>query len=109
VKVRLLSRCGGRPIFSAALGNVGFATDDWLDTARFHRVVKSDRAKHVAVVGHRTRRHPEFFDAFGERLDLNSAVEEAVIGMKMKVDEVWVRHRNNEMYNAAAWKQPKPD
>ena len=98
MEVGFLSRRGGRPIFSAAFRDVGFTTDDRLDPARFHRVVESDRAKHVAVIGHRARCHPEFFGAFSERLNLDGAVEEAVVGMKMKVDEVWVRHRNNEMY-----------
>jgi hypothetical protein len=44
------------------------------------------------MIGHGTRRHPEFFNPFGERLDLNGAVEKTVISMKMKMYELAVLH-----------------
>ncbi len=57
-----------------------------------HRVVESDRAKHVAMIGHGTGCHTEFFDPFRERFNLYCAVEKAVVGVEMKVNEVLIRH-----------------
>jgi hypothetical protein len=44
------------------------------------------------MIGHGTRGHLQFFNAFGERLDLNGAVKKAVISMKVEVYELSVLH-----------------
>jgi hypothetical protein len=44
------------------------------------------------MIGHGARRHFQFFNTFGERFDLDGAVEKAVISMKMEVYELTVLH-----------------
>jgi hypothetical protein len=44
------------------------------------------------MIGHGTRGHLQFFNTFGERFDLDSAVEKAVVSMKMEVYELAVLH-----------------
>src|SRR6185503_455787 len=79
-------------LFAAATRDVSLATDDWFNPTTLHRVVERDRTEHVAVIGHGTRRHFQFFNAFGERFDLDGAVEKAVVSMKMEVYELAVLH-----------------
>ena len=79
-------------LFAAAAGDVSLATDDRFHTLILHRVVERDRAVHVAVIGHGTCGHLQFFNTFGEWFDLNGAVEKAVISMKVEVYELSVLH-----------------
>ena len=82
MKVDLLSGSRApRAIPSTAGRDISFAADDWLDAARFHRVVERNRAVHVAMVGHGARLHAQIFKAFRKRFDLNGAVEKAVVGV----------------------------
>src|SRR6185503_9065626 len=92
MKVCLLTRRAGGLLFAAAARDVGLAANDRFHTTTLHRVVERDRPVHVAVIGHGTRRHLQFFNSFGERLDLNGAVKKTVISMKMKVYELVVLH-----------------
>ncbi len=82
-------------ILAAARGDVGLATNNRFNPMRVHRVVKRDRAIHIAVIGHGARFHPQFLGALGERIDLNGSVEEAVIGMKVEMYEVFGVHDGN--------------
>ena len=79
-------------LFAAAARDVSLAADDGLNPTTLHRVVERDRAEHVAVIGHRTRGHLQFFNPFGEWFDLDGAVEKAVVSMKMEVYELTVLH-----------------
>ena len=91
--VGFLSGRGSRSFLTIALSDVGFTTNDWLDAFAFHCVVEGDGAKHIAMIRHGTGRHAQFFGAFGQGFDLNSAVEEAVIGVQMKVSELLFLHK----------------
>src|SRR5690349_2384448 len=92
MKVCLLTWCAGGLFFAAATRDVGLAAYNWFHTTTLHRVVERDRAVHVAVIGHGTRGHLQFFNTFGERFDLYGAVKKTVVSMKMKVYELAVLH-----------------
>ncbi len=63
MKVRLLAG-GATAIAHGTSRHIGLATDDRLDPGLFRRLVKLDRAKEVAVVGHRHGRHLVFSSLF---------------------------------------------
>ena len=92
MKVCFLSGRGCRSFLPATFRNVRFATNDWLYAAAFHRVVKGDRAKHVAMIRHGTGCHAKLLDTLGQWLYLNCAVEEAVIGVQMEMNKSLIRH-----------------
>ena len=46
-----------------------------------------DRAEHVAMIGHRDRGHAGLLGVLEQRRDLVGAVEQAVLGMDVKMDE----------------------
>jgi hypothetical protein len=96
VEVSLLSGCRGCSILPAALRNVSFAADYRIYAATLHRVVKRDRAKHVAVIRHGASRHAKFLGSLRKWLYLNRSVKEAVIGVKMEVNESLIRHIDYE-------------
>ena len=75
------------------LGDVELAAQDRLNTGFLGGVDERDGAEDVAVVGHGDRGHLEFFDAADQALDLASAVEHGEVGMKMEMNELWLRHR----------------
>ena len=83
MEVCLFSRSARGSIHAAATRDVGFTTDDWLHALFFHRVVKRDGAKHVAMVGHGTSGHAEFLSSFCKRFDLYGTVKKTVVGMKV--------------------------
>src|SRR5437763_2951612 len=85
-------RAGTRAILAVAECKISLASDNRLDAARFHRIVKSDRAIHVAMIGHGAGIHAQRFQALRQRFDLNSAVEKAVVGVQVKVSETVFRH-----------------
>ena len=93
MKVCFFAWRGSSALLPVATGYVRLAPNDWLNAATLHGVVKRDRAKHVAMIRHGTGRHAQFFGAFGQGFDLNSAVEEAVIGVQMKVSELLFLHK----------------
>ena len=51
-------------------------------------VVEGHRPEHVAVVGDGQRLHPELRGLVDELVDVAGAVEEAVFGVEMEVDEL---------------------
>jgi hypothetical protein len=101
MEIRFLSWRCSRTIAPTATGDVCLTTDDWLYAPTLHRIVKRDGAKHIAVIRHGACCHAQFFGSFSERLDLNGAVQEAVVGVQMKVCESLFRHKCNE--RAAVW------
>ena len=72
--------------------DVSFATDNRLDTAALHGVVKRDRAKHVAVIRHGTGGHAELFGSLGQWFYLYCAVEKTVVSVEMEVCKSSVLH-----------------
>src|ERR1044072_6404859 len=92
VKVCLLTGCTRGFLFAIAACDVSLTDDNWFHTTTLHRVVERDCAVHVAVIGHGTRGHLQFFNTFRERFDLNGAVKKTVVSMKMKVYELSVLH-----------------
>src|SRR5450432_1978114 len=92
---RFFARRSRGSIMAAAACNVGLATDDRLDAAALHRAVKRNGAEHVAMISHGTGFHPQVFDAFGEWLDLDGAIQQAIVGVQMQVYKLAVRHFDN--------------
>ncbi len=93
--ISFFSRGGGAgSIFAATDREISFASDNRLDPFRLHRVVERDGAVHVAVIGHGTRVHAQRSQAFGKGFDLNGAVEQAVVGVKVQVDEILLLHND---------------
>ena len=80
------------PREAALRRHVQFAADDRLDPGFLGFEVELDRAEQVAVVGHRDRRHLERAGLADEAVDLIRPVEEAVLGVDVKVDELGARH-----------------
>ena len=79
-------------ITPAAAADVGLTADDGFDSLGFHRVVERDGAEHVAVIGHGARGHAQFRDPLGQWLNLDGAIQQTVVGMKMQVYEFIVGH-----------------
>jgi hypothetical protein len=75
--------------------DVGLAAEDRLD-ATFHRQIQErDGPEHVAVVGHRHRRHPEADRLVDQLLETLRAVEQRVLRVIVQVDEGRFRHRHS--------------
>src|SRR6266849_3774839 len=74
--------------------DIDFAADDGLDAMAHRLAVKFHGAEHVAVIGHRDRRLLQRLDALKQFIDLVRAVEEAVFGMTVKVNETRMLHCN---------------
>ena len=68
-------------------GDVGLDADDRLDPRGLGLLVELVGAEHVAVVGHRDRRHAELGGALGQRVEAGRAVEHGVLGVDVQVDE----------------------
>ena len=73
--------------------DVELAADDGLDAGFRRRLVEVDRAEEIAVVGERDGRELEVLGLLDEFLELRGAVEEAVLGMDVQMDEVAVLDR----------------
>jgi len=72
----------------AAGGDVGLDADDRLDAGLLGGGVERDDPVHAAVVGQRHCRHPLVGDALRHLADAGEAVEQAELGVNVKVDEV---------------------
>jgi hypothetical protein len=72
----------------AGRSHVGLDADDRLDAALLGLLVELDRAEEVAVVGQRQRRHPGRLGGVQDVTDPIGAVEQAVLAVKVEVDEV---------------------
>src|SRR4029078_1180402 len=79
-------------VFTTSASYVSLTTYNRLNAAILHGVVERNRAKHVAVSGHCTRLHAKFFNSVCKWLDLNRAVQKAVVSMKVEVYELAIRH-----------------
>ncbi len=64
--------------------------------------MKCHRTEDVAVVGHSHGRHVKFLDTPDQALDFAGAVEQGIVGMKMEMDELRLRHSEPESSLAAS-------
>ncbi len=71
-----------------ARGDIHLAPEDRVDAALACRVVEDNRREHVAVLGNRHRRHVQLHCPVEQFLDPARAVEQRVLRMKVKMDEV---------------------
>src|SRR5258707_7186820 len=76
-----------RLVVAAPGRDVDLAAQDGLDAPVDRRVVEGHGSEHVAVVGDGERLHAELAHLVDELVDVARAVEEAVLGVEMKVDE----------------------
>ena len=72
--------------------DIYLAPEDRLDPALPRVIVKDDRRKHVSVFGHRQRGHLHLRRAIEQFVDTAGAVEQRVLSVKMKVDELGHSH-----------------
>ncbi len=79
-----------RLVVAAPRRDVDLAAQDGLDAPVDRRVVEGHGSEHVAVVGDGERLHAELAHLVDELVDVARAVEEAVLGVEMKVDEFGV-------------------
>jgi hypothetical protein len=77
-----------RAILARAGRDVRLHPEDRLDPRLLRLLVELDRPEQVAVVGERERGHAELGRALDHRVDLARAVEQAVVGVPVEVDEV---------------------
>ncbi len=86
----------GRGAMVFLLADVKLAAQDRLHARFFGGVGECHRAEDVAVVGHGHGGHVQFLDALDQALDVAGAVEHGVVGVKMKMDELRLRHSDSE-------------
>ena len=70
----LTGSCAASAILATSRRYIGLAPDDRFDSFLLHRVVESDRAVHVSMIGHGTRVHPQFLGSFCQRVYLDRTV-----------------------------------
>ncbi len=68
-----------------AAGHVGLATNNWLDANLLSLAIELNSAKHVPVIRHRDGGLIERLDLADQRIDLIGTVQEAELGVEMKV------------------------
>ncbi len=82
--------------------DVGLLADDRVDAGRLRLQVEIDRAVEHAVVRQRDRRHARLNRMADHLGDPAGAVEQAVFGMRMKVDEAHAFR--SSLTTASMWK-----
>ena len=93
--VETLALLGAAGLFEArALDEVDFAADQRLDALRLGLIVEIDRTEKIAMVGERERGHPQRLRAIHQPVDAAGAIEQAVIGVKVEMDEIFVGGRH---------------
>src|SRR5262245_66137547 len=94
MEVSFFARRSGSTVGATATRDVSLASDNRINAMLLHGVVERDCSEHVAVISHGARSHAQFFDTGGERFYLDSAIEQAVIGMKMEVCKLTFCHES---------------
>jgi hypothetical protein len=80
-------------LFEAAPGgDVNFTPDDGFDPGLQGLLIKLEGPEHRAVVRNRQGRHAEIFRPSEKILQTVGPVQEAVLGMQMKMNEIRVFH-----------------
>ena len=77
---------------AAARGDIDLAPKNRFHTALPGVIVKDDRRKHVAVLGHRQRRHLQPGGLIEQLVDAAGAIEQRVLGVQMKMNESLIGH-----------------
>jgi hypothetical protein len=72
--------------------NVGFVTDDRIETGRFAFLVQLNRAEQIAVIGQGERVHAEVFRLRHQLGYATGAVEETVMTVTVEMNERPIRH-----------------
>ena len=73
--------------------DIQFTADDRFDSVLIGMLIKIDRPVEIAVIGHRNGRHLIFFCLLEKVIEANRTVEEAVLGVKVKMNEIGMFHR----------------
>ena len=80
------------PVVTTSRGQVCLAADDWFHAGCLGLLKEVHRAKHVAVIGDGDGWHAEALHLLDQWINLIRAVEEAILRVEMKVDELgWHR------------------
>ena len=87
-----IARTAGLFVEARTGGDIGLATDDRFQALFVGRLVKFDRAIHAAMVGDRDRRHVAGVRLIHHIRNTASAVEQAVLGVQMKMDKLGMFH-----------------
>jgi len=82
--------------------DVEFATDEGFEVGGFRGVKKLDRAEEIAVISQGYGGHAELFGAGHETVDFAGAVQQAVVGMDVEVDEIGGGERHGMKKQEAA-------
>src|SRR5207247_10721038 len=89
----LLAAFLGAPPLPAPGGDVERAAEGRLEAGLLSREIEVDRPEEVAVVRQRDRGQAQILRLLDELLELRGAVEEAVLGVDVEVNELAVLHR----------------
>ena len=79
---------------AAGRRHVDLATDNRLNTVAHRFAIKLDGPEHVAVIGHGHGRLLERFDTLEELVNLVRAIQQAIFGMTVKMNEARVFHQS---------------
>jgi hypothetical protein len=80
------------PLLAAARRHVQLGAEDGLDAGLLRSQVEIDATEEVAVVGEGDGRKLEVLRLLHQLLELGGAVEEAVLGVDVQMDEFGVLH-----------------
>jgi hypothetical protein len=76
------------PLGAAAGSHIGFTSDYRFNIMGFGFLIKINGAKEVAMVRHRHGGHAEILDLLEQGRELVGPIEEAILGVKMKMNEL---------------------
>jgi hypothetical protein len=72
--------------------HIEFAADDGFYARLVRLLIKIDGAEHIAVIGHRHRRHLILFYPFKKIIEPDGSIEKAILGMHMKMNKIGIMH-----------------
>ena len=90
-----------RAFEAGAGGEVEFAADQRLDALGLGLVVELDRAVEIAVVREGQRLHPEGVGPVHQAVDPAGAIQQGVVAMDVKMDEIGVGSRQGSRWEAS--------
>ncbi len=95
----------GATVFFEARGfdKVEFAADEGFDARAFGGVIKGDGPVEIAMIGEGEGRHIQIDGPFHQAVDAAGSIKEAVIGMDVKMNEVFVSRRHRNSSQSIAW------
>ena len=76
------------PLRAVARSHIGFTPDNRLDIMSFGFLIKINGAKEIAMVSHGDGGHTEILHLLEQGCELVGPVEEAILGVKMKMNEL---------------------